>query len=350
MLDKTPLSFLSFASTLLVSFASLLPAFTVSAQVTERRAATPKEVLAGLRNFFAKTAREDGSFANGVDPDYRGMSDSAYSDLAAVTYAVTLHKTFGWKLPHEEATRRCLLSRQQANGDFFNVAGTVDPKSAEGRVYNTTQGIVALHALGSKPRYDPLRVFEEILQQDYKTLPAYSTIFFPLAYLAYGQPIPREADRRIRALMIQAADGYLNNHIAATFHAAHYYRLVGEPTPMAEHIIKRALRDQKPDGSWFLNMPSRDRHATFDAAFALRQLGYERADCRAAIERAASWALSCRNADGGFGHFPGSPSDADANYFQIGTLVMAGYLKAAEPLPADPHLLSWGHLMPLPHQ
>jgi geranylgeranyl transferase type-2 subunit beta len=316
-------------------------------RAAEARAATAEEVLAGLRKFFAKTARAEGSFANGLDPQYRGISDSAYSDLAAVTYAVTLHKTFGWKLPHEEATRRFLLSRQQPNGDFFNLTGTVDPKSAEGRVYNTTQGIVALRALGAKPRYDPLRVFAEILQQDYKTLPAYSTSFFPLAYLAYGQPIPVEADRRIRATMVQAPDGYLNNHIAATFHVAHYHRLVGDPTPMAERIIERVLRDQKPDGSWLLNMPSRDRHATFDAVFTLRQLGDQRADCRAAIERAARWALSCRNADGGFGHFPGSTSDADANYFQIGTLVMAGILKPAEPLPPEAHLLSWGHLMPL---
>src|SRR5262245_17273187 len=309
--------------------------------------ANPTKVLAGLREFFSNTARVDGSFANGTDREYRGMSDSAYSDLAAVTYAVTLHKTFGWKLPHEVATRHFLLSRQQPNGDFFNLAGTVDPKSAEGRVYNTTQGIVALRALGARPRYDPLRVFEEILQQDYKTLPAYSTSFFPLAYLAYCVPMPAEADRRIRATMRQAPDGYLNDHIAATYHAAHYYRLVGEPTPMAEKILDRVLHDQKPDGSWLLNMPSRDRHATFDAVFTLRQLGLGRADCRAAIEKAASWALACRNADGGFSHFPGSTSDADANYFQVGTLVMAGFLKPVEPLPADAHLLSWGHLMPL---
>jgi len=56
--------------------------------------------------FFSKTPRPDGSFANGIDPEYRGMSDSAYSDLAAVTYAVTLHKTFGWKLPFEIRTSR----------------------------------------------------------------------------------------------------------------------------------------------------------------------------------------------------------------------------------------------------
>src|SRR5436309_13845011 len=98
---------------------------------------------------------------------------------------------------------------------------------------------------------------------------------------------------------------------------------------MSFHVSKRqarkyrVLRDQKPDGSWLLNMPSRDRHATFDAVFTLRQLGHDRDDCRQAIAKAARWALTCRNADRGFGHFPGSPSDADANYFQIGVLVMA---------------------------
>jgi hypothetical protein len=61
-----------------------------------------------------------------------------------------------------------------------------------------------------------------------------------------------------------------------------------------------------------------------------------------AMDRAARLALSCRNADGGFGHFPGSPSDADAVYFQVGTLVMAGFLRPADPLPKDPQLLSWG--------
>ena len=129
-----------------------LAALGVTLHSTVAVAATPKQVLSGLRDFFTRTARADGSFTPGMDPDYRGMSDSAYSDLAAVTYAVTLHKTFGWKLPHEEATRLFLLSRQRPNGDFFNVAGTVDPASAEGRVYNTTQGIVALRALGAKPR------------------------------------------------------------------------------------------------------------------------------------------------------------------------------------------------------
>jgi geranylgeranyl transferase type-2 subunit beta len=306
-----------------------------------------EDVLAGLREFYAKTARPDGSFHPGIDPEYRGMSDSAFSDLAAVTYACTIHKTFGWKLPHEDKTIEFLQSRQEESGDFVNVAGTVDPASPQGRTYNTTQALVALHALGVQPKYDPLPVFEEILKQDYKTLPAYSTSFFPLAYLCTGKPIPEQADRSIRALMVQDDDGYLNNHIAATFHASHYYSLVGETTPKAEQMVARALRDQKPDGGWLLNMPSRDRHATFDAVFTLKHEGQGRPDCKGAIDRAAKWALSCRNTDGGFGHFPGSTSDADAVYFQVGTLVMAGFLKPADPLPSDPHLLSWGHLMPL---
>jgi geranylgeranyl transferase type-2 subunit beta len=301
-----------------------------------------------LRDFFAKTAAEDGSFRPGIVPSYAGMSDSAYSDLAPVTYAVVLHKTFGWKLPHEEKTRAWLLARQGADGAFVHVRGTGDPRSAQARLYNTTQGLVALHALGLKPRHDPIPVLAAVLQEDYKTLPSYTTSFFPLAYRAAGTPPPAEADRKIRALMTQADDGYLHNHIAATFHLVHYYRLLGVPTPKAVAILTRVLHDQKEDGSWLLNPPARDRHATFDAVFVLRQLGGDRADCRRAIARAGAWALRCRNADGGFGHYPGSPSDADAVYFQVGTLVMAGILKPVDSLPPDPHLLGWGHLFPRP--
>jgi geranylgeranyl transferase type-2 subunit beta len=307
---------------------------------------TEAEVLAGVKSYFAKTAQSDGSFRPGIDPAYQGLSDSAASDLAPVAYAVILHRTFGWKLPSETRTRDFLLSRQDADGAFVNVAGTLDPKSALARVYNTTQGLSALRALGVKPRYDALLVFTAVMNGKYKDLPPYSTSFFPLAYLAHGKKFPAEADRKLRALMVPADDGYLNNHVAATFHAVHYHRLLDQPTPKAKEMVARTLRDQKPDGSWLLNPPSRDRHATFDAVFVLRQLGKDRDDSRQAIAKAAAWALGCRNADGGFGHFPGSPSDADAVYFQAGTLVMAGVLKPADPLPADAHLLGWGHLMP----
>src|SRR5438105_759081 len=84
----------------------LLAATTAPSLAEDRQPslATAREVLEGLRDFYAKTARDDGSFSPGIDPDYRGMSDSAYSDMAAVTYAVVLHRTFGWKLPHDPQT------------------------------------------------------------------------------------------------------------------------------------------------------------------------------------------------------------------------------------------------------
>jgi len=320
---------------------------TPSLHAEDRRPdCTPEKVLTGVRQFFAQTSQEDGIFRPGIDPEYEGMSDCAFSDLAAVTYAVTLHKTFGWQLPYENKTRGFLLARQNEDGSFFNVKGTADPKSPLARLYNTTQGLVALHALGAKPRYDPIGVFNDVLKADYQSLPPYSSSFFPLAFLASGNTFPSEQDRIIRETMVQAEDGCLNNHVAATFHMVHYLRLLHEKPPKAEAMTKRVLRDQKPDGSWLLNPPARDRHATFDAVFILHQLGGNRADCRKAIDKAAQWALKCRNPDGGFGHFEGGTSDADAVYFQVGVLVMSGFLKPADPMPKDPHLLSWGHLMP----
>jgi hypothetical protein len=314
----------------------------------DARKASPQEVLDGLKAFWEKTALPDGSFRPGIDPDYQGMSDSALSDMAPVTYAVTLHRTFGWKLPHEEKTRTWLLARQKEDGAFYHTRGTGDPKAPLTRVYNTTQGLVALHALGEKPRHDPRPVFEDVLNGDYKKLPLYTTSFFPLAYECAGKPFPPEHDRKVRALMTQAEDGYLDDHVAATFHLVHYYRLVGAATPKADAIVARVLRDQKPDGSWMLNPPARDRHATFDALFCLAQLGGDKPEVKEAMRKAALWSLSCRNADGGFGHYPGSPSDADATYFQVGALVLAGHLKPAEPLPRDARLLSWGHVFPRP--
>jgi len=337
-------------SLLLSSFAIAILAGQASRSSSQEAPAdsTPEKVLAGVGQFFVQTAKEDGSFRPGIDPEYPGVSDSAFSDLAPLTYAVTLHKTFGWALPHERKTRDFLISRQNEDGSFFNVKGTADPKSPLARLYNTTQGLVALHALGAKPRHDPIPVFTEVLKEDYRSLPPYSTSFFPLAFLACEKPLPPEQDRKLRATMVQAEDGYVNNHVAATFHMVHYLRLLQEPTPKADAMLKRVVRDQKPDGSWLLNPPARDRHATFDAVFILNQLGANRPDCRRTIERAAQWALSCRNPDGGFGHFPGCASDADAVYFQVGVLVMAGFLRPAHPLPSDPQLLSWGHLMPPP--
>src|SRR6478672_8096992 len=97
------------------SFLALLPGLAAAAEPTAA------DVLAGLREFYAETAKPDGSFRPGIDPDYEGMSDSAFSDLAPVAYAVVIHKTLGWKLPDEKKTTEFLLSRQQKDGAFVNV-------------------------------------------------------------------------------------------------------------------------------------------------------------------------------------------------------------------------------------
>src|SRR5262249_55651421 len=160
---------------------ALVPLMLPSEEPAPAQPVTEKTVLAGLRDFFAKSAAADGSFRPGIDPSYKGMADTAYSDLAAPAYAVILHRTFGWRLPPEQKTRDFFLDRQVKDGRFLNRAGTVDPASAQGMVYNTTQGLVALRALGEKPRFDPIPVFEGVLREQYKTLPPYSTSFFPLA-------------------------------------------------------------------------------------------------------------------------------------------------------------------------
>ena len=74
---------------------------------------SPDLVLKGVQSFLALTARPDGSFRPGIDPEYEGMADSAFSDLAPAAYAVVLSKTFGLKLL-EAAIPVNGIQRQQA--------------------------------------------------------------------------------------------------------------------------------------------------------------------------------------------------------------------------------------------
>ena len=240
-----------------------------------------------------------------------------------------------------------LLSRQKPSGEFVNVAGTVDPASPQGRTYNTTQALVALRALGVKPRYDPLPVFEEILKQDYKTLPAYSTSFFPLAYLCAGRPIPEQADRSIRALMVQD-----RRRLSERSHCRDVSCLA------LLRAGRRADADGGADGRPHAPRPESGRQLAPQPALA-RPPCDVRCRVHAEARRPGPGGLPRGDRPGGevgpllpqcrrrLRAFPGSTSDADAVYFQVGTLVMAGFLQPADPLPPDPHLLSWGHLMPL---
>lgn len=301
----------------------------------------------GTRDFIVRCRRDDGGYAPSPDPNYAGESDTKFSDMAAVTYAAVLAKTMGSELPEPRKSVAFLRRHQRPDGRFVNLAGAHDPSSDLAVLFNTTQGVVGLRALGATPDADPTPVVERLLGGDaVERLPWYSTSFFPLFYAAMGKPFPEAYRRKLADHMVghQADDGYVGDHVASSFHMAHFFRLVGEPTPKADRMVARVLRDQKATGGWDVKEPDWDVHAAFDAVFILRQLGGEDPKVRAAIGRGADWALGCRNLDGGFGHFPGRPSDMDAVYFQFGTLLQAGRVPGVRDLP-DAHALGWGHAM-----
>ena len=298
--------------------------------------------------FVMKCARADGGYSPSPDPHYPGSSDTGESDLAAVTYAATLAKTVGWELPHKERSADFIQRHQLPDGTFINLQGNLNPKEDLAVLYNTTQGVVSLRALGEKPKVDPVHVLDRFFEKDvFKNLPWYTLSFYPLFYAALGKPFPQEYRAAIARHIVQnqSADGYLGDHVASTFHMVHFFRLVGEPTPRANDVVRRVLRDQRPDGGWHLKPPDWDVHACFDAVFILRQLSWSSRASQASIRRAADWVMTCRNLDGGFAHYPGWPSDMDAVYFQMGTLIQAELIPSANFNLPDAETLSWGHAM-----
>lgn len=160
--------------------------------------------------------------------------------------------------------------------------------------------------------------------------------------------MPAYIDQRMREyiLEIQKEDGYLRDHVASTYHAAHYFRCIGQPTPKADEMVERVLRDQKADGSWSIKEPDWDVHACFDALFILRQLGRPNDPrIQTACKKATDWILKCRKSDGGFSHYPDMVhSDVDAVYFHTGGLVETGYLQVRGDLENE-EILGWGHAM-----
>lgn len=308
-----------------------------------------REILQGVQDFINRVANPDGSFRPGIDPAYKGTSDTGLSGLAAPAYATILCETFGWTLPYRDETIEFVLACQKSDGAFYAPTGSMDQNGPLAKLYNTTQAVVTLRLLGVSPRFDPMPVIEYFFTNgEFKELPLYTTSFFPLFFCAHGKKMPELIDRKMRDYIIreQKEDGYLQDHVAATFHAAHYFRLVGEPTPKADVMVERVLRDQRDDGSWHLHEPDWDVHACFDALFILRQGGDQsESRIREAYEKATEWILKCRKPDGGFTHFPdGKDSDMDAVYFHTGGLVESGFFEPRADL-ANEEILGWGHAM-----
>jgi hypothetical protein len=307
------------------------------------------DTLHGVHDFIHRVANSDGSFRPGVDPGYKGSSDTGLSGIAAPVYATILSKTFGWELPYREKTIEFFMSCQKPDGAFYAPTGSMDMNGPLAKLYNTVQSVVALGILGMKPKYDTMPVIEYFFSnEEYKNLPLYTTSFFPLFFSACGMKMPDIMDRILTDYILreQKEDGYLQDHVAATFHAAHYFRLTGRPVPKAAEMTERVLRDQKRDGSWHLREPDWDVHSCFDALFILRQAGNSN-DSRVinAYEAATGWILKCRKPDGGFTHFPEeTDSDMDAVYFHAGALAETGYFKIQNNLNHE-EILGWGHAM-----
>jgi hypothetical protein len=220
-------------------------------------------------------------------------------------------------------------------------------------VYNTLQSLLGLRIIGGRlpaGRDAAVRAVVELFREHgLEGFPFYALDFFGQFFSIIGRSVPRLIARAVwRKYAASLRGGEVGGHVASTFHFVHFARLLGKPVPHAEAILAKTLGLQEPDGS-FNRMPDPawDVHATFDACFIIRQLG-KGSDCARALYRAARWAFSCRNRDGGFGHFPGRKSDMDACYFHAGTLVMCGILPARKVPSGTGRMLGWGHLLPAP--
>ncbi len=310
---------------------------------------TSPDLLSEVQDFIHRVANADGSFRPGIDTEYKGTSDTGLSGIAAPTYATILCNTFGWPLPYPAKTKEFFISCQKADGAFYPPTGSMDQNAPLAKLYNTVQSVVSLRLLGMEPRFDPMPVIDYFFKDErFKELPLYTTSFFPLFFTALEQKMPDHIDSKMRNYLIkeQKEDGYLGDHVASTFHAAHYFRLIGEPTPKANAMIDRVIQDQKEDGSWHLWEPAWDVHACYDALFILHQLADpSEPRIKQAFNKATDWILKCQKPDGGFTHFPDETiSDVDSLYFQVGGLVESGHLQMQSNL-RNEEILGWGHAM-----
>ena len=73
------------------------------------------DVLNGVKSFLNEVANKDGSFRPGIDPNYKGTSDTGLSGIAAPAYATILSTTFGWELPYPDKTIEFFLKCQKSD-------------------------------------------------------------------------------------------------------------------------------------------------------------------------------------------------------------------------------------------
>src|SRR5687767_6226740 len=101
------------------------------------------DILSGLQDFIHRVANPDGSFRPGVDPAYKGTSDTGLSGLASPADATILCATFGWSLPHPDETIAFFQSCQKPDGAFYAPTGSMDQTGPLAKLYNTVQAVVS---------------------------------------------------------------------------------------------------------------------------------------------------------------------------------------------------------------
>ena len=116
--------------------------------------------------FIARCRRGDGGYAPSPDPAYPGRSDTGSSDLAAATYAAVLARSLGRELPDPAATAEFIRRHQRPDGVFVNHEGSFDTASDLAVLYNTTQAVVGLRALGEQPAIRPVSVMDRFFDGD----------------------------------------------------------------------------------------------------------------------------------------------------------------------------------------
>jgi hypothetical protein len=320
----------------------------------------PEIQIEEIKNYLLSLAREDGGFDAASDKDYRGIADSKVSDLAATVYTAEIALTMGFDLPRPEKTAEYIMKRQRPEGNFRPLEdyGLDEQAQKTHSFYNTCMGLRGLKALGKSPQYDPRPFLERMIREEFKPgvfAPPYAPCMTANCYASLGEKMPKDCEDKLAGFLLGTQDketgwfiqprqkdwGYpFERNNPFTFHAARFFHLSGRETPMADKILGTFLKAQEPDGSWKLGYV----HGTFDAIVTLRILSDNPEKYKAALRRGALWALTCMRSDKGFNHFnDGKPSEVDACYFHIATLVMAGMIPTK--LSAENRWIGWGHTL-----
>lgn len=318
------------------------------------------EKINRIKNYLLSLAKDDGSFCASLKKDYRGIADSAVSDLAATVYISELALTMGFKLPYPGKTVEYIQERQRPEGNFHPIEDYgLDEFAQSGHsFYNTCMGVRGLRVFDRTPQYDPRPFLEKTIREKFNTpgfAPPYAPCMTANCYAALNDKMPEDCEEKLAAFLIDKQDpetgwfmqpggktaGYpFERNNPFTFHACRFFHLVGRDIPMSGKIFEKFLEVQEADGSWKLGYV----HGTFDASVALRILGKRTDLYREAVMRGAQWALTCQQDDGGFNHFGDErPAEVDACYFQISTLVMAGLIPTT--LTTGNRWIGWGHTL-----